>query len=153
MSDYAVGPNGNLLNASDIVWYNDPDDVAPISTPRGLSNQSPSPKIAGSHRPPRAVRPSIKASDPNNTKSTKVRKCKPEGTQGTRRVSRKVAQANTRRSSDDEHTVPVSADSDNSEHSADTHPEQDDQDNAGNVEANAAYTATKLMGDTDRQVR
>jgi len=26
----AVGPDGQLLNASKIKWYNDPDDVHPI---------------------------------------------------------------------------------------------------------------------------
>ena len=152
MSDCAVGPDGKLLDASEIVWFNDPDDDAPLSTPKGLGNRSPSPKIAGSRRPQRAVRPSAKASDPNNAESTKAPKRKPEDAQDARRVSRKVVKADARPGGGEEHAdapAPLSAKGDkaNSDHGADTHPEPDDTD------ANAAYLATKSMGDADRQVK
>lgn len=150
MSDCAVGPDGNLLDASEIVWFNDPDDETPLSTAKGLGNRSPSPKIAGSRRPQRAVRPSAKASDPNNAESTKAPKRKPDDAQDARRVSRKVVKPDARPSSGEEHAdapaaVSPEGDMATSEHGTDTEPDEAD--------ANAAYLATKTMGDTDRQVK
>jgi hypothetical protein len=143
MSDCAVGPDGTLLDASKIVWYNDADDDAPLSTAKGLANRLPSPKIASSRRPQRTVRPSAKASDPNNAESSKAPKRKPEDAQQARRISRKVS-ADTHPGSNEEHTeptAPVSTDGPgdlpDSEHGADTHPEPDDDD------VNAAYLSTK----------
>ncbi|KAG6808200.1 hypothetical protein H0H92_005059 [Tricholoma furcatifolium] len=36
----ALGPNGTLLDAQDIVWYNDPDDKIPISSGEPRINDS-----------------------------------------------------------------------------------------------------------------
>jgi hypothetical protein len=33
MSQSALGPDGQLLDASEIEWYNDTDDVHPIQVP------------------------------------------------------------------------------------------------------------------------
>lgn len=38
----AIGPDGALLDASQIVWYHDPDDTTPLSAPSG-----PSASVAG----------------------------------------------------------------------------------------------------------
>jgi hypothetical protein len=32
MDSCAIGKDGNLLDAADIVWFNDPDDAAPLPT-------------------------------------------------------------------------------------------------------------------------
>jgi hypothetical protein len=44
MSDQcAVGPDGHLKDASEIVWHNDPDDEEPISAPGPIAASSTPP--------------------------------------------------------------------------------------------------------------
>ncbi|KAG0695024.1 hypothetical protein DFH29DRAFT_787911, partial [Suillus ampliporus] len=70
MSDQcAVGPDGRLKDASEIVWHNDPDDEQPISAPRPAMEKPATPVhhfFAGARRSTRAPRPSTKIVDPDN---------------------------------------------------------------------------------------
>jgi hypothetical protein len=60
MSDCAVGSDGRLKDASEIKWFNDPDDTLPIPVPLAGSTQpihpfftgatSPAALVAGSRR-------------------------------------------------------------------------------------------------------
>jgi hypothetical protein len=89
----AEAPNGRLLDASAITWYNDVDDMEPIpplsaaatagsSAPpsrqasattldRFFANVPPAQKTAGSCRSARIPRPSIRATDPDNAMALK----------------------------------------------------------------------------------
>ena len=70
MSGCAIGPDGTLLDASNIVWYHNADDDTPISAPPASAPRSdlgpPVSKIAGSRRPQRTLRLSTKAHNPNS---------------------------------------------------------------------------------------
>jgi hypothetical protein len=80
----AVGPDGKLLDASQIVWFNDPDDdepMAPATTSSMAQRQhqvsmtmldsfvTKAPPAA--RRSTRAPRPSTKAIDPDNIMALK----------------------------------------------------------------------------------
>ena len=87
----AEDQDGCLLDATEIVWYNDADDDIPIApsssgATKGSSCQpsaatattldkyfasSPTKKIAGSRRSTHVMRPSTKATDPNNVMTHK----------------------------------------------------------------------------------
>ena len=77
----AVSADGNLLDASQIKWYNDADDEMPLPTPALVmtekapihplfqSSSIPGIKVAGSRRSNRATRPSARAIDPDNAEA------------------------------------------------------------------------------------
>lgn len=79
----AVGPDGKLLDQSEIPWYNDPDDdtpMAPATTSRSTVQGQPSATTLDSfvvktapaaRRSTRAPRPSTKLIDPNNVMTLK----------------------------------------------------------------------------------
>ena len=77
MSDCAIGKDGQLLDASEIVFYHDPDDDTPISGPpasKGLVTVRlgpPAQILAGSRCPQRMLHPSTKVHDPNNVESAR----------------------------------------------------------------------------------
>ena len=140
MSDRAVGPDGKLLDAKDIDWYEDADASEPISqatTPSVTTTSSsaaihpffrgvlaPAVVVAGARRSGRATRPSNRITDPDNAEAlssatTHKRKAS-GGMAASRRINRKVAV-------DDE--------------AGDTEPDD------------LAYASTKAMGDADREVR
>jgi hypothetical protein len=68
----ALGSDGQLLDAVQIPWYNDPDDTNPIPLAtshhaRTLANIAlPAEKVAGSRHSGRASRPSARMRDPDN---------------------------------------------------------------------------------------
>jgi len=84
----AVSADGTLLDASEIVFYNDPDDDTPLRVPNSNSaatsthlhpffrgGPAPSKMVAGSRRSGHVTRPSARISDPNNLEaSTATRK-------------------------------------------------------------------------------
>ncbi len=59
----ALGPDGGLLDASEIHWVHDPDDPMPIA---------PAVMAAGSRRSTRVSQPSKRVLDPNNAKHSTV---------------------------------------------------------------------------------
>ncbi len=82
----AVGPNGNLLDASQIVWFNDPDDDKPMA-PATSSTAQPQvsvmmldsyiTKVPAVHQSTRAPHPSTKAINPNNIMALKRKPSNP----------------------------------------------------------------------------
>ena len=98
MSDCAVGPDGKLLDAKDIEWYEDADSSEPINqatTPSVTTASSsaaihpffrggpaPAVVVAGARRSGHATRPSNRITDPDNAEalsSTTTHKCKASG--------------------------------------------------------------------------
>jgi hypothetical protein len=165
MAGCAVGPDSNLLDASQIIWFDNSDDVVPILGPSLLkpsplprpASCSPSPIIAGSHRPHRVLRPSAKAWDPDNLESCSIlAKRKPSTKQP---VRHKVADSNG--DSDKENTDPddlVQTACSEYTCSKDVAKEDANKDNVATEidddsdQGNEGYLSTKKMGDEDRQV-
>ena len=77
MSGCAVGPDGTLLDAANIVFYHDANDDTQISAPHASALCSDLGhlihKIVGSHHPQCTLCPLTKAWDPNNTVSIKCK--------------------------------------------------------------------------------
>jgi hypothetical protein len=177
MSGCAVGKDGALLDADQIDFYNDPDDVVPISgpsrpliaasswssisstTPSTLntffnSTRVPAVKLAGARCSQRVSRPSAKVLNPNNMVSRKRQAADdPNRTASSRR--RVLSPATT---SDHDTDVDDASQDDAAVRSAsnliDSEYEQEgvvDEDTDDGVIK--AYEATKSMGDIDRQVR
>jgi len=90
MSGCAIGPDGKLLDAKDIVWFKDADSSEPINhatTPLGPSSittadsfttihpffhgrPAPAAIVAGAHCSGHATHPSIRITNPNNTEAS-----------------------------------------------------------------------------------
>ena len=79
MSGCAVGPDGKLLDAKDIVWFEDADSSEPINhaaTPSSAMPASssaataPDAVAAGARRSGRAIRPSLRVTDPDNAEAS-----------------------------------------------------------------------------------
>ncbi|KAJ8587607.1 hypothetical protein M405DRAFT_863602 [Rhizopogon salebrosus TDB-379] len=149
MSNCAIGSDGCLKDASEIEWFNDPDDNWPISAAANNSTQplhpffsgasSPATFVAGARRSGRASRPSTRIVDPDNvaSSSTRGKRKAADGPATTRRVARKVIPTSSASSDDDGGHV---SDGDLAE-AADTEDEH----------AEDAYASTKAMGDADRE--
>jgi hypothetical protein len=168
MSGCTIGPDGQLLDASQITFYNDADDDVPISGPGSIVTPpvprpgSPTAKIAGSRRPHRVLRPSTKARDPNNAESSIKRKSDNEPTTSRVPRKRKTGRAHFKTINDDDDS---NGDSDGEEYSpsvnpADDHNEDHYEDSGGHVgdtdvendDSESAYASTRAMGDADRSV-
>ena len=67
----ALAADGTLLDASKIVFYNDPDDDIPLPTGSNNSNLFP---IVSSRCSGRVTRPSARVLDPNNLEALVTRK-------------------------------------------------------------------------------
>jgi hypothetical protein len=149
----AVGPDGNLLPASGIVWYNDPADVTPLppapSSPKGTQIDDFFPRRTSTRVP----RPSARAADPNNTEAVKRK--------ASRDLNDRCSKARARTSSestestpeldDDGDEIPDLKDASDSEDDDDAvEGGEDGEDDEADVEA--AYQATKELGDADREV-
>jgi hypothetical protein len=168
MSDCAVGPDGKLLNAEDIEWYEDVDSSEPINkatTPSSITTTNsstaihpffrggpaPAVVVAGARRSGHVTRPSNRITNPDNAEassSATTHKRKASGSMGAgRRINRKVAvndEGSTDGSEIDDYEPnvaehPATA----SDNEADTEPEED---------TDLAYACTKAMGDADREV-
>lgn len=80
----AVAADGSLLNASEIVFYNDPDNDTPLPNnsatmsthlhPFFQGSPAPSKIVAGSHRSAGVTRPSAHVTDPNNLEASVMHK-------------------------------------------------------------------------------
>ena len=136
----AVGPNGNLLDASQIVWFRDPDDDEPMA-PATSSTAQPQvsamtldsfvTKVPAARRSTRAPRPSTKAIDPDNIMALKRKPSNP---------------APDKPSCRPRHASP--------DHEVDeaTEPDLTDSEDDDPVNPDAAYEETKALGDADREV-
>ena len=171
MSDCAVGPDGKLLDAKDIEWYEDVDSselINKATTPSSITTTNsstaihpffsggpaPAVVVAGAHRSGHATCPSNRITDPDNAKASSLattHKCKASSSMRTgRRINCKVAvndEGSTDGSEIDDYEPDVAEHpataSDNEADEADTEPEED---------TNLAYASTKAMGDADREV-
>ena len=140
----ALGPDGTLLDASRIEWFNDPDDDEPMVTATSSTAQRHVPATTldsfitksrpAARRSTRAPRPSTKAIDPDNIMALK-RKSSNSAT----------AKPSCRRRHD----------SPDHEEAKATEPEltdSADSDDDNPVDPDAAYEETKALGDADREV-
>ena len=69
----ALAADGTLLDASKIVFYNDPDDDIPLPTGSNNSESNLFP-VVSSRRSGRITRPSARVLDPNNLEALVTRK-------------------------------------------------------------------------------
>jgi hypothetical protein len=170
MSGCAVASDGSLLSPSKIDFYNDPDDIIPVSGPsltaptaRPASAQTfsattldnyfashqPAVKMAGVRRTTRPSKPSARireAADASGDSAiTGKRKANDIPVQ--RRVARKVVPE-----SDDSDGGSVSDASIPSLKAVDDSDEATDCDGTDTDEVQAAYDHTREMGDADREV-
>jgi hypothetical protein len=137
----AVAPDGTLLDASQILWFNDPDDNKPMVTATSLTAQHHIPATMldsfftkvppAACRSTHASRLSTKAINPNNLIALKR---KPSIT------------AMAKPSCRSHHDSP-----DREEDKA-TEPELTDTDDDNSVNPDAAYKETKALGDADHKV-
>jgi hypothetical protein len=146
----AVGADGNLKDASEIVWHNDPDDECPLPAPGRTTEKSTAPVhhfFTGARHSARAPRPSTKIVDPDNVASSSSarskRKAVDSGPGTSRRVARKVIPASSA-SSDDAGDLDGEDDAECTEDGV-------AEDGAAEDGAEALYAQTKAMGDADRE--
>lgn len=165
MSDQcAIAPDGSLMDAADIHWYNDADDAAPIpsaltSTSASSSAQSlddffsshpPAKKVSGARQSSRVRKPSKHTTDPDNAEAGDVledvrsgQKRKTGGTAGmSRRVSHKVIQSD---SNDD-----TASDDGNKSDLTDVDTNSNEDPNEARTTEN--YENMKALGDKDHEV-
>ena len=153
----ALASDGTLLDASKIVFYNDPDDDIPLPTGSNNSESNLFPAVS-SRRSGRITRPSARVLDPNNLEALVTRK-----RSATMTVSKDDSVRAARRAKvsmgdevDDEQD---SDDLDDEEDNEEVEESMGDEEAAtpGSIstdheEAEEAYAATKAMGDSDRRV-
>ena len=169
MSGCTIGPDGKLLDANDIEWYEDIDSSEPIkpaATPSSTTTASSSaiihPFFHGGPAPAVVMAdarcsgciicPSNRITDPDNAETsssntTHKRKAS-GGTAASRRVNRKVTT-----NSDDEGST-NSSEHDNYEPDVAEHPATTSDGNGGDTESDedVGYASTKAMGDVDHEV-
>jgi hypothetical protein len=151
----ALGPDGNLLDASEIVWQHDPDDPTPLMPPPSpkpttlhaffRGGAAPALEVGGSRRSVRVPKPSKRVLDADNVESAS------KSTSKRRKVSRKkIVNSEPEDVSEEDHV------SDREEDAvADIAAQADDDSDIemmDNADAEKAYLATKSMGDRDREV-
>jgi len=169
----AVAADGSLLDASDIIFYNDPDDDNPLPNSNSATTSTqvhpffrrgpaPSKIVAGSRRSARVARPSARITDPNNLEAS--------GSAVTRKRSATVT-ASAQGSLHAARRAKLTDSDDESEHdnemdNAEADAGDDDDVGTGNVtteeegggdstdveHVEEAYCTTKAMGDADRRI-
>jgi len=145
----AVGPDGKLLDPSQIVWYNDADDDEPMAQATTPSTVQPQPQLSATtldsfvtkvpppaRRSTRAARPSTKAIDPDNTMAIKRKSSNAPSPNPSCRLRQASPEHNEDEASEPDATVPDPPNT-----------EEDDPVDPGDV-----YEVTKALGDADRQV-
>jgi hypothetical protein len=138
-----VGPDGNLLPASSITWFNDPDDedaLPPTSTSTKATSITHHFPFRISNRVPR---PSARASDPNNVEALKR---KPSRDLDHRTSRSSLSRSSTRTELDaDGDELPELEDVSDSEDEGDSDPEKEDEDDEEEEDVEAAYEALKPL--------
>jgi hypothetical protein len=167
MSNCALGPDGELKDASKIIWYHDADDDTPIIPPPAILSDSGSPPAkdalsvlmqggrqlvssgAPSRRSTRTSKPSARlqaadnACNPPSSSSVRMRKRALSSAEDTP-VKRVAMRAPSAPSNDIEEEVPSEPVAEVDGSSVDEYDEDED--------VEEAYAKTKVLGDTDRQV-
>ncbi|KDR71462.1 hypothetical protein GALMADRAFT_143735 [Galerina marginata CBS 339.88] len=151
MDQCAVGPNGELLDESKIVWVNDPDDPTPISPAPSLLTRVhpfftgglvPAVMVAGSRRSGRISKPSKRMLDPDNSERA-------EGSKRPKASRPAILESDTEDNEDPDDVDEPGATTDGDDAANDT---DKDSEMADVEAAEEAYAATKAMGDNDRDV-
>ena len=155
----AVGPDGQLLDASKITWYNDPDDdmpMAPTTTLPSTVQGRPSvttldsfvTKVApATRRSARAPRPSTKLIDLDNVMTLKHKACNTASTNPSRRHCQASPGYEEEEATEPD---PTPTDIEDEPDPTDSDIEDDDDDL---VNPDAAYEEAKALGNADREVR
>ena len=151
----ALGPDGQLLDESKIVWHHDPDDPTPIVPVTSPIHQffargsSPALIVNGSRRSGRVLKPSKRLLDADNAERA-------GGSKRPRASHVTVVESDTE---DPEGIVESGETTDGNDVATDTDGNDvvtDTDVDSEMVDVNAAedaYAATKAMGDRDREVR
>jgi hypothetical protein len=167
----AVAVDGSLLDASEIVFYNDPDDDTPLPNSNSATTSthlhpffqgSPAPSkiVAGSRRSARVTRPSARITDPNNLEASVTRKRSATVTTSAEGSLRAAHRAKLTGSDDEsehdnesDNAEVDTGDDDDDVGTGDATTEEEGVGDSTDVErAEEAYHTTKAMGDADRQV-
>ena len=175
MSGCAVGPDGKLLDAKYITFYKDADSSEPIGVATPSTTTAGPDPTAGARRSGRAIHPSNKIIDPDNTEASSLRAIRLSNnitnrenaeasslaTTHKRKASRTMAAARriNRKVAVDEEGSEGSTDvSEISDFEPDVVelPATSSDIEAGDTEpdedTDIAYASTKAMGDADREV-
>jgi hypothetical protein len=169
----AQDADGNLLSPSKIRWYNDVDDVDPISggssaashpTPSSLAKPTTldrffttssnltvasADKVAGSRRSNRATRPSTRVVDPNNAEApTFSVSSSLKRKASTSTFASKLSRARkVIEDSDDGGTATETEGGDGDDDAGEPAGEAD----SGGEDVDTKYMSTKALGDADRE--
>jgi len=146
----AVGPDGELLDASKIVWFHDADDDRPMAPATTSLMAQPQPGLSATtldlfvtkappaRRSTRAARPSTKAIDPDNAMATKRKLSNAPPPKPSRRLRQASPEPEEDDASEFEATEPGSTDT--------------DEDDPVNVDPGEEYEVTKALSNADRKV-
>lgn len=158
-----MGPDGELLDASDIQFFNDPDDDVPIpAVPEATSTPSGGQATHITQffrRSDRARKRSSRLTDPNNVEVAKRKANETGDTRPSVRARRSAPspapmdEDDNTPADDDDDDMPDLADPSDSEDGGDNESVNDGDDKTDDEEINAAYEYTKSLGDADRAVR
>ena len=157
----ALAPDGGLLDASAITFYNDVDDDTPLPNPMTTSTplhpffQGPGNVVGGSRRSARVSRPSAHITDPDNVEAPAVPRKRPAT-----RWAKVTDDDDGSEPHNESDNAEVSLGDDNDVVMGDASPEGGDittegEDGGGDTDVEIveeAYRSTKAMGDADRQV-
>ena len=145
----AVGPDGELLDPSQIIWYNDADNDEPMAQATTPLTAQPQPQLSATtldsfvtkvpppvRRSTRAACPSAKAIDPDNAMAIKRKSSNAPSPNPSCRL----------RQASPEHDEDKDSEPDASEPDF-PNTEEDDPVGLGDT-----YQVTKALGDADRQV-
>ncbi|KAF8200467.1 hypothetical protein K438DRAFT_1758694 [Mycena galopus ATCC 62051] len=145
----AIGPDGKLLEATEITFYNDPDDANPLP-PTSVSSTGQATQITQFfRRSERSRKQSSRLTDPNNAELAKRKAADAES--APRSVRPRHSSPSPERMDEDETE-------DNDDDMPDLHSVSDSDDDEEDCETdteaiNAAYEHTKALGDADRTLR
>ena len=158
MPGCAIGPNGNLLNAEDIQWYEDVDSSEPINLATTPSSSITTANTSTTIHPffhgvatachsGRMTHPFNRITDPDNAVATHKHKASCSMAAG-RRINHKVT-VNDKGSSDGSETSDYEPDvAELPAASSDKDAGETEQDKDTDI----SYASTKAMGDADHEV-
>ena len=156
----ALGSDGKLLDASEIVWHYDADDDEPMASATAPSTGQPQPGHSATtldlfvRRSGRAARPSTKLIDPDNAMALKHKasdnpnpnpSCRPRQA-SPEHGEDKVTDPDITEPDASPATVPEEDKADTTE------PDCTDTEEVVSVNPDDAYEETKALGDADRKV-
>jgi hypothetical protein len=167
----ALAADGSLLDASAIIFYNDPDDDIPLPSSNSTSTstrvhpffrRSPAPSkiVAGSRRSTRTTRPSARITDPNNLEASASAVTRKRSATVTASADESLRAARRTKLTDSGNESERNGELDSAEVDADEDDDglfgnatTDEEGGGDSTNIEQAYSTTKAMGDADRHVR